>query len=137
MLSRLLTSARLEWEQQCSSHKLRAQPCRRPWAWAQMREMSVPTVTTDCGHHGLFTANTACSCRVLGRHKRATTIQKWVRMHQQRGRYRRETEAGRRAAARAASAARQDAAATVLQKHARRWHARRKVGQHVVLSGAL
>lgn len=66
---------------------------------------------------------TCCPCR----DKRATLIQSYVRMHQQRGRFRRETEAGRRAAARAASAARAAAAATVLQAYTRRWHARRKV----------
>lgn len=69
----------------------------------------------------------SCATSKLHRHKRATTIQAYVRMHQQRKRYRRDTEAGKRAAARAAAAAHSAAAATVLQKHARRWHAQRKV----------
>ena len=48
-------------------------------------------------------------------------------MHQQRGRYRRETEAGKRSAVRAAAAAGAAAAATVLQKYVRRWRAQRRV----------
>ena len=48
-------------------------------------------------------------------------------MHQQRGRYRRETAAGQRAAVRAADASRAAAAATVLQKYVRRWRAQRRV----------
>ena len=56
-----------------------------------------------------------------------TTIQKWVRMHLQRTRYRRDTDAGRRAAERAAGEARHLAAATVIQREARRWAAGRKV----------
>ena len=61
------------------------------------------------------------------RNKRATTIQKWVRMHLQRARYRRDTIAGRRAAERAAAEARRLGAATVIQREARRWRAGRKV----------
>ncbi len=61
------------------------------------------------------------------RNKRVTTIQKWVRMHLQRARYRRDTDAGRRTAERAAVEAQQLAAATVIQREARRWAAGRKV----------
>ncbi len=64
------------------------------------------------------------------RNKRVTTIQKWVRMHLQRARYRRDTDAGRRTAERAAVEARQLAAATVIQREARRWAAGRKVLGH-------
>ncbi len=61
------------------------------------------------------------------RNKRATTIQSWVRMHQQRARFRRETDTGRRAGERAAAVAAAAAAATVAQKYARRVLALRKV----------
>jgi hypothetical protein len=63
--------------------------------------------------------------------KRATTIQKWVRMHIQRSKYRRDTIAGRRRAERAAAEARQLAAAIVIQKHVRRRAAQRKVRRPV------
>ena len=54
-------------------------------------------------------------------------IQKWVRMHIQRARYRRDTIAGRRVAERAAADSARLAAATTIQKEARRWAATRKV----------
>lgn len=54
------------------------------------------------------------------RNKRATVIQKWVRMYQQRAKFRRETDLGRRAAARAEQQAREIKAAVVLQSFARR-----------------
>ena len=64
---------------------------------------------------------------LLRSNKRATTIQKWVRMHIQRAKFRRDTTAGRRAAERAAAETGRLAAAVVIQKEARRWAAGRKV----------
>lgn len=68
-----------------------------------------------------------CEAVSSNRNKRATTIQAWVRMHQQQARFRRETEMGRRAADRAAAAAQVASSAVVTQKYARRVLAQRKV----------
>ncbi|KAK9829628.1 hypothetical protein WJX72_006968 [[Myrmecia] bisecta] len=61
------------------------------------------------------------------RERKATIIQSYVRMHLVRTRFRRETEAGKKAAARAEARARRDAAAVTIQKHVRRRAATKKV----------
>ncbi len=61
------------------------------------------------------------------RNRRATVIQKHVRMFVQLRRFRRETDVGRRRAVQAAAEARADAAAVVIQKNFRRRLAARQV----------
>ena len=81
-------------------------------------------------HHVLSSCTSHCSDSVpamLCRHRRATVVQSWVRMWLVRTRFRRNTAAGKKAAARAARNARIQAAAIVLQKYVRRYLARKKV----------
>ena len=68
------------------------------------------------------------------RNKRATTIQKWVRMHLQRARYRRDTDRGapRRRARRQRRPADLAAAATVIQREARQMA--RRAGRYLWLT---
>ena len=74
------------------------------------------------------------------RNRRATVIQKYVRMFVQLRRFRRETDIGRRRAVQAAAEARADAAAVVIQKNFRRRLAARQVPalpSHVTFQGGV
>lgn len=84
-----------------------------------------PTLSTE-------PTSTAPPCR---NHK-ATIIQSWVRMWLTRLRFRRTTDAGRKAALRAAAVARRVDAAVVLQKYCRRWLACMQVGYWVQAASA-
>ena len=64
---------------------------------------------------------------MLARNKRATLIQAWVRMYLARAKYRRDTIEGARAQERARVAASREAAVLVIQAHARRLRAQRRV----------